>query len=362
MHSLKRAAQPLHGSVVVTSDASPHDTGESVDTAPAPGLMQYHTPKLSRASVELATTLIPFVLTWYAMYWSVANGHPWLYVALLPLAVGFFVRLFLIQHDCGHRAFLPARWANDWLGRCLGVLTLTPYAHWKRAHALHHASSGNLDRRGVGDIDTLTVSEYGARPPLLRWRYRLYRNPLVLFCIGPAFVFLLQNRIPAGFFRAGWRHWASTLGTDVSIALGVVLMSSAIGLVPFLLIHGPILLLSASAGVWLFYVQHQFENTWWSRANGWSFREAALRGSSHYHLPPVLRWFTANIGMHHAHHLCSRIPFYRLPQALRDQPELQQGNRLTLLQSFRCIKLALWDEKSERLVSFREAARISGSR
>lgn len=331
------------------------------EIAAAARLTRYHTPKLSRASVELAVTLIPFALAWYAMYRSVVSGHPWLYVALLPFAVGFLVRLFLIQHDCGHRAFLPAGRSNDWLGRCLGVLTFTPYEHWKRAHALHHASSGNLDRRGVGDIDTITVAEYAARPRLLRWRYRLYRHPLVLFCIGPAFVFLVQNRVPAGFFRAGWRHWASTLGTDVAIATGVVLMSWAIGLVPFLLVHGPILLLSASVGVWLFYVQHQFENTWWCRAERWSFREAALHGSSHYDLPAILRWFTANIGMHHAHHLSSRIPFYRLPQALAGQPELRRANRLTLAQSFRCIRLTLWDEASQRLVSFREAARISAA-
>lgn len=334
------------------------DSGTRMPVPLSARLMQYQTPKLSRGIVELAITLIPFTLIWYAMYWSVVHGHPWVYVALLPSAVGFLVRLFLIQHDCGHRAFLPTRRANDWLGRCLGVLTLTAYEHWKRAHALHHATSGNLDRRGVGDIDTLTVCEYQARSPLLRWRYRLYRNPLLMFCIGPAFVFLLQNRIPAGFFRAGWRHWASTLGTDIFIALGVVILSSRIGFLPFLLVHGPIMLVSASVGGWLFYVQHQFENTYWTRADEWNPREAAMRGSSHYHLPAILRWFTANIGIHHAHHLCSRIPFYRLPLALRGQPELQRAPRITLWQGFRSIPLALWDEKSQRLVSFRQAALV----
>lgn len=317
-----------------------------------------YTPTFSRGLVELAITAIPFVLIWYAMYWATAHGHLWLYVALLPFAAGFLVRLFIIQHDCGHRAFLPSRRANDWLGRCLGVLTLTPYAHWNRAHALHHATSGNLDRRGVGDIDTLTVSEYRQRPPLLRLRYRIYRNPLLMFVVGPAFVFLLQNRIPAGFFRAGWRHWASTLGTDVSIAGAVVLASYWIGLGPFLIVQVPIMLLSAAVGGWLFYVQHQFENTRWCRGSEWDFGEAALEGSSHYDLPPVLRWFTANIGMHHVHHLCSRIPFYRLPQAIRRVPERDHKNRLTLWRSFQCVKLALWDEDSQRLVSFREVARM----
>jgi len=177
-----------------------------------------------------------------------------------------------------------------------------------------------------------------------------------MFFIGPVFVFLLQNRIPAGFLRAGWRPWASTLGADLSIASVVILVSYSIGLGSFLVVQGPILLLSASVGGWLFYVQHQFENTYWSRGSAWGFRDAALQGSSHCDLHPVLCWFTANIGMHDVHHLCSRIPFYRLPQAVKRLPEPQRGNRLNLWQSFKCAKLALWDEESQRLVSFREAA------
>jgi len=345
--------------VETLAQTTPHDQGQGAgDASLSVRLMQYHTPSVPRALFELATTAIPFALVWWAMYWSVTNGHPWLYVALLPFAVGFLVRLFLIQHDCGHQAFVPSRRANDWIGRCLGVLTLTAYHHWKRAHAIHHATSGNLDRRGVGDIDTLTVAEYSARPPLLRWRYRLYRNPFIMFGIGPVFVFFLQNRIPAGFFKAGWRHWVSTFGTDAAIVAGALLMASWIGWVPFLTVHAPIMLLSASVGGWLFYVQHQFEHTSWSRGEQWDFHKASLHGSSHYDLPVVLRWFSANIGIHHAHHSCSRIPFYRLPLALAQVPELQRAERLTLLQSFRCVKLALWDERSRRLVSFREAEQM----
>lgn len=320
-------------------------------------LGQYQTPSWSRAIAELAITAIPFVLVWYAMYWSLTHGQIWLYCLMLPFAVGFVVRLFLIQHDCGHLAFFPGRRANDWLGRCLGVITITPYAHWRRAHALHHATSGNLGRRGIGDIDTLTVAEYRARPPWKRWRYRLYRNPILMFGIGPAFVFILQNRLPAGFFRSGWRHWGSTLGTDLGIAAVVLAMIYAIGFGPFIAVHLPIMLLSASVGGWLFYVQHQFENTYWCKSEQWSMRDAALRGSSHYDLPLVLRWFTANIGMHHVHHLCSRIPFYRLPQAIGAEPGLRDTGRLTLWQSFRCVRLALWDEDTRRLVSFRDVSR-----
>lgn len=338
----------------------PHTRGQrAAEMSLSLRLMRYHTPKASRAVFELAVTSVPFALVWWAMYWSVMNGHPWLYAALLPFAVGFLVRLFLIQHDCGHQAFVPSERANAWIGRSIGVLTLTAFHHWKRAHAIHHATSGNLDRRGVGDIDTLTVAEYTARPPLLRWRYRLYRHPLIMFGIGPAFVFMLQNRIPAGFFGAGWRHWASTLGTDAFIVVVATLMASWIGFMPFLKIHLPIMFLSATVGGWLFYVQHQFEKTSWSRVEKWNFHHAAMRGSSHYDLPAILRWFTANIGIHHAHHICSRIPFYRLPIALHEVPELQCAERLTLLQSFRCVKLTLWDEHSQRLVSFRDAERMA---
>jgi len=337
---------------------APHVAAPDQNRTLAAQLMQYHTPSLARGVFELSITALPFALTWYGMYWALSHGHVWLYLLLLPFAVGFLVRLFLIQHDCGHLAFLPGRRANDWLGRCLGVVTITPYAHWRRAHALHHATSGDLGRRGFGDIDTLTVAEYRARKGWTRWRYRLYRNPMLMFGIGPAFVFLLQNRLPAGFFRVG-RHWASTLGTDVAIAACVALLSYAVGWRTFFAVHTPIMLLSASVGGWLFYVQHQFEHTYWRRPGQWNMRDAALHGSSHYDLPPLLRWFTANIGVHHAHHLCSRIPFYRLPLVLRRHAELRELGRLTLWQSLRCVRLALWDEGSGRLVSFREAARLA---
>lgn len=316
------------------------------------------TPTFSRGLAEVAITVVPFVLIWYAMYCAITHSHPWLYAVMLPLAAGFLVRLFIIQHDCGHCALLPSRRANDWLGRCLGVLTLTPYAHWNRAHAIHHATSGNLSRRGAGDIDTLTVAEYRDRSYWLQLRYRVYRSPPVMFFIGPVFVFLLQNRVPAGFFRAGSRHWVSTLGTDLSIAGAVILMSYCVGLGSFLIVQGPIMLLSAPLGGWLFYMQHQFKNTYWCHGKEWDFRKAALHGSSHYDLHPVLRWITANIGMHHIHHLCSRIPFYRLPGAIRRLPEPHLESRFTLRQSFNCVNLALWDERSRRLVSFREAARL----
>src|SRR5581483_11194934 len=197
-----------------------------------------------------------------------------------------------------HGSFFRRQWTNDWVGRAIGILTLTPYDFWRRTHAMHHASSGNLDRRGMGDIETLTVEEYFSRSRSGRLRYRLYRHPLVMFGVGPAYLFFLQHRLPVGLMRAGWQPWLSTMFTNAAVAVAASVVIYFIGLWPFLLVHLPITLLAASIGVWLFYVQHQFEKTSWSKDTDWSMSEAALHGSSHYDLPPVLRWLTANIGIH----------------------------------------------------------------
>lgn len=319
----------------------------------------YRSASALRGSYELAVTAVPFAFGWFAMYWALAHGHVWLYALLLLPTAGLLVRLFLIQHDCGHHAFFANKTANDWTGRLISVLTVTPYDHWRRAHSIHHATHGNLERRGVGDVDTLTVAEYLARPRWTRLRYRAYRHPLVMFGIGPVFVFVIQNRIPAGFMRSGWLPWVSTMATNVAIAAACALLIWAVGVGPFLLVHVPVLLLAAEAGVWLFYVQHQFEHSYWEGRDTWSFREGALRGSSHYDLPAVLKWFTANIGVHHVHHLSSRIPYYRLPAVLRAFPDLVGANRLTLLQSFKCVRLALWDEQTKRLISFADLRRLA---
>lgn len=317
-------------------------------------LAAYREPSDVRSLFELAITLVPFLLIWLAIWAAIDAGY-WIGLLLVVPAAGFLVRLFLIQHDCGHGSFFSHRLANDWVGRILGVLTLTPYDYWRHSHALHHAASGNLDHRGIGDIDTLTVSEFQARTPWRQRLYRLYRHPAVMFGIGPAYLFLLRHRLPMGLMRNGWRPWLSATATNAAIALLVGVAIWLIGLMPFLLVHLPITFLAAAIGVWLFYVQHQFEETFWEHDGDWSFHEAALHGSSHYDLPPILRWFTANIGVHHVHHLSSRIPFYRLPEVLRDRPELHHVGRLTLLESLRSVRLVLWDEKKRRLVSFNEA-------
>jgi omega-6 fatty acid desaturase (delta-12 desaturase) len=343
--------------------------GTTANDAPAPSsaadwsraIRRFRTPSNARAIAELALTLVPFVVVWCLVYMAWARRMPWAAIPLALLASGLLIRLFLIQHDCGHGAFFASRHANDWLGRILGVFTLTPYAHWRTAHAIHHATHGNLDRRGVGDVDTLTVSEYLARPGWARWRYRLYRHPAVLFGIGPAYVFLVTNRVPAGFMRAGWRPWLSTMGTNLAIGIAGALLAQALGLGALLVVHAPIVLVAALAGVWLFYVQHQFEHSYWTHASGWMPRDAALLGSSHYAMPPPLRWLTANIGIHHVHHLSSGVPFYRLPDVLRAHPTLANTNRVTLRQSLGCATLALWDESAQRLVRFADLGRAGAN-
>ena len=322
-------------------------------------LAPYRTPSLARSLAELVVTVGPFVALWLLMLLSLRYSY-WLCLLLAVPAAGFLVRLFMIQHDCGHGAFFRRRRANDWLGRVLGVLTLTPYAYWRRTHATHHATSGHLGRRGTGDVDTLTVREYQSLPAWRRALYRVMRHPVVVLGLAPCYLFVLKHRLPVRLMRAGWEPWLSVMSTNLAIAAVLGLLVALLGLRDVLLVQAPITLLASSAGVWLFYVQHQFEHTYWEWDAEWNLHAGALHGSSHYDLPPVLRWFTANIGIHHVHHLCSRIPCYRLDEALREHPELRAVSRLTLKQSFRCLRLALWDEDRRRLVAFRDARPSAG--
>lgn len=317
-------------------------------------LASYRQPDTARSIIEIVITVVPFAACWALAAIAALNGWWWGLFLTIP-AAGFLVRLFILQHDCGHGALFSRRKANDWTGRVIGILTLTPYDYWRRTHAVHHATAGDLDRRGIGDVKTLTVKEYQAMPWHGRASYRLYRHPAIMFGLGPAWLFICQYRLPFGLMRAGVQPWASTVATNIGIALPAAGLIWMLGLGPFLMVQLPITLMAATAGVWLFYVQHQFEETHWSEGESWNFQSAALHGSSHYELPLILRWFTGNIGIHHVHHLASRIPFYRLPQVLVDHPELRDMSRITLLQSLRCVKLALWDEQAKRLVSFGEA-------
>jgi omega-6 fatty acid desaturase (delta-12 desaturase) len=327
------------------------------DTTWLKRLSRYRQPDKLRSLFELGVTIIPYLALWALAATALVNGVWWGLLLTIPTA-GFLVRLFMIQHDCGHGAFFGQRKVDDWIGRVIGVITRTPYDSWRRSHAIHHASSGNLDARGTGDVKTLTLAEYRALSPIGQLGYRLYRHPAVMFGLGPIWLFILLQRWP-GSLREGLAPWLSTMATNAAVVVLYAGLIALIGWLPFLLIQLPIVLMGGAAGIWLFYVQHQFEETDWSRGEDWNFEQAALRGSSYYDLPTPLRWLTANIGIHHVHHISSRVPYYRLPEVLRDYPELKQIGRIGVLDSLRTVKLVLWDEASRKLISFREARALA---
>ena len=322
------------------------------DTGWAARLARYKGPELRRSVWQLASAAALFAAVWALMYLSLGIGY-WL-TLLLAIPAGFFmIRLFIIQHDCGHGAFFRSTRAADIVGSVLGVLTLTPYHYWKKTHALHHATSGNLEHRGFGDIDTLTVDEYLALSRWGRFKYRVYRHPVVLFGVGAILHFFVRHRLPTIVPREWTRERRSILWTDVGLVAGIVLMGTLVGFRALVLVQLPVTLLSCIVGVWLFYVQHQFEPTYWEHDERWHYDSAALQGSSYYRLPRLLQWATGNIGLHHIHHLHPRIPNYRLQQALDEHPELREVPTLTLWQSLRCVRLTLWDERQRKLVPFR---------
>ncbi|MZR13386.1 fatty acid desaturase [Maritimibacter sp. DP07] len=320
----------------------------------ARALMRYREPIAARSWFELGITLIPFTAIW-GLAWGLISFSPVLAFALAVGNTAFLVRLFMIQHDCGHGAFFKSRTLSDWIGRGIGVLTLTPYDVWRRNHAIHHSTTGNLDKRGVGDIPTLTVREYEAKGRLGRGLYRLLRHPAFLFVVVPFYTFFLQNRVPVGQMRSGWQYWFSAMATNAAIGTGLCMVAWFGGPEVVFVVILPTLFLAAMTGMWLFYVQHQFEDTVWDRNCDWNIQSAAFHGSSHYVLPGILRWITANIGVHHVHHLASRIPFYRLNEVLRDHAPLADAQRITLKDSLQCARLRLWDENSRRLVFYKDA-------
>ncbi|MCP5084662.1 MAG: fatty acid desaturase [Alphaproteobacteria bacterium] len=319
-------------------------------------LASYQLPDDRQAIIEFVTTVVPFCAACWAS-WALFQVHPLLaIIGALPASV-FLVRLFMLQHDCGHGSMFSSRRVNDWVGRGLGVLTLTPYDYWRFSHAQHHASSGNLDRRGLGDIDTMTVEEYREFDRIGRLKYRLYRHPFVMLGIGPAYMFLLRHRFPTGVLKMGTMPLRSVIATNVGVAVLWAAIIYTLGIRAFTFVYLPIVILSSSLGVWLFFIQHQFDETHWERSENWTREDAALHGSSYYDLPRPLMWLTGNIGIHHVHHLSSRIPFHQLPRVLEDHPELKEIGRLTLWDSLRCIRLTLWDEQAKKLISFSENRR-----
>jgi len=299
---------------------------------------------------QLLNTLVPYAALWCLMYFSLKVSW-WLTLPLALLAAGFLVRVFIIFHDCGHGSFFPSRRANDILGVITGVLTFTPYFHWRWEHALHHATSGDLDRRGTGDVWTLTVQEYLKASRWKRFAYRLARNPVILFGVAPFFMFFIKMRFPAA--KAARRERHSVAWTNLGIVAMAAGMGWVFGLEAYLLLQMLIVLVAGSAGLWLFYVQHQFEGVYWERNEGWDYCTAALKGSSFYKLPKVLQWFSGNIGFHHIHHLSPRIPNYHLEKCHRAEPLFQTVKPVTLFSSLKSLTFRLWDERRQRLVGYR---------
>ena len=327
--------------------AADQGTQPSVIAALAP----FAEPDLSRSVWQLGSSLVAFASLWSLAFLSLELAYPLTLVVTIPAAI-ILVRLFIIQHDCSHGSFFRSRRANDIVGSILGVLTLTPHACWQRLHAIHHASSGNLDRRGLGDIETLTVREYVALGPFQRAKYRMFRNPVIVLVAGPAYQFFIYHRLPLNVPLQWRREWRSVVATN--LALGVIVWGfwRTVGVDRFLLVHLPITWLAGSIGVWLFYVQHQFEDTYWAPANEWCFESASVEGSCYLDLPLLLHWCTGNIGIHHVHHLCPRIPNYRLRASTDAHPALANATRLTLGSTLKCLRLKLWDEDQKRLIGF----------
>jgi acyl-lipid omega-6 desaturase (Delta-12 desaturase) len=311
---------------------------------------KYQRPSAPRALWQIANTLLPYALLWYLMYLSLAVSW-WLTMPLAILAGAFLVRVFIIFHDCGHGSFFKSRRANNVWGFLCGLLTFTPFYHWRWEHSLHHATSGDLDRRGIGDVWTMTVQEYLESSRGKRFAYRLARNPIVLFVLAPLYVFLVRHRLPKAL--ASRRERSSVYWMNLAILGMAAVMTAIFGLKAYLLIQFTALLVAGSAGFWLFYVQHQFEGVYWERRDGWDYAAAALQGSSFYKLPRVLQWFSGNIGFHHIHHLSPRIPNYNLEKCHQADPLFQIVKPVTLFSSFKSLTFRLWDEQPRRLVGYR---------
>ncbi len=313
-------------------------------------VMKYQRPSLRRSVWQLINSVGSYVAVWSAMYWSISVSY-WLTAALVLLAGGLLVRVFIIFHDCGHGSFFETKLANDVTGFLTGVLTFTPYSLWRKEHALHHSSAADLDHRGTGDVPTMTVEEYLAASRWEKLGYRLVRNPVVLFGLIPLAMFLVKHRLPHSH-QANRRERQSVHWTNLALLGLIVGLSFLFGLVPYLILQVAVIGVAGSLGTWLFYVQHQFEGVYWEREEEWDFADAAFKGSSFYKLPKVLQWFSGNIGFHHIHHLSPRIPNYNLERCHYAEPLFQTVTSIGLLASLKCLTFRLWDERGRKLVGF----------
>jgi omega-6 fatty acid desaturase (delta-12 desaturase) len=312
-------------------------------------LVAHQNPSTKRALWQLTNTLVPYLLVWVAMYWTLEVSW-WLTVPLAVLAGALMVRIFIIFHDCTHGSYFRSRRANDIVGFIAGVLTFSPYQHWRWEHGIHHGTSGNLDKRGTGDIWTMTVEEYLSASRRRRFHYRLVRNPVMLFVIAPLFVFVVKQRFASSTADRRQRH--SVWWLNVTLLFTAILLSWLYGVLSYLLIQSIAMTVGGGVGLWMFYVQHQFKGVYWERNDKWDYTAAALRGSSYYKLPKVLQWVSGNIGFHHIHHLNPRIPNYNLQKSHESDPRFAQVTSISLLSSLRCLNFRFWDEQAKELVGF----------
>ena len=330
----------------MSKNSNPSQDAEHIRWQPI--VAKYARPDLRRSLLQVANTLAPYFILWGLMIWSIQISY-WITLGLAVLAAGFLMRIFIIFHDCGHGSFFKSRKANDFLGRITGFLNFTPYYRWKHDHAIHHATSGDLDRRGTGDVYTMTVQEYLAAPWWKKTGYRILRNPFFLLGVAPLMLFLVTQRIPLP--TQGKRERASVVWTDISLVVVIALMCWLIGWKTFLMIQLPILWITSTIGVWLFYVQHNFDPSYWDNHEGWEFVKAGLQGSSFYKLPLILQWFSGNIGFHHIHHLSAKIPNYNLPKCYYEN-SLFHVKPLTIRASLVSLSLRLYDEEQKILIGW----------
>jgi acyl-lipid omega-6 desaturase (Delta-12 desaturase) len=348
-------SHPLHGGLYVTAQMVTVAVDQDVRGGDWRSIVaRYQGPSVAHALWQLGTSVGLLALTFVVMAYSLAFPY-WVTLALAIPAAGFMLRSFIVMHDCAHGSYLPWRRANEVIGFITGVLTLTPFDQWRRDHALHHATSGDLDRRGNGDINTLTVREYLARTPAGRAKYRAFRNPLVLLVLGPIHLAVNQRFRPRSK-ATGTKQIKSVLWTNIGIVFALAAFSLLFGVRTVALVYVPVYMIAGSAGIWLFYVQHQFEDTYWEDHGEWDYATAAIRGSSYLKLPPVLQWMTGSIGLHHVHHLGPRIPNYRLQQCHDENPLFHDVTVVTWAQGIAALRLTLWDEERLRLVRFRDVA------
>ncbi|MCA9729406.1 MAG: fatty acid desaturase [Candidatus Eisenbacteria bacterium] len=338
------------GGIRATRSSVNRTIGVATQTAWRQVVKKFERPHHGRAIWQIINSFGPYFILWALMVWSFSISY-WLTLALMVPAVGFLIRIFIIFHDCCHGSFFRSARANEVVGTVGGLLTFTPYRYWRFTHAVHHATAGNLDYRGVGDVWTMTLAEYEAASFWTRLGFRLYRNPIVMFGLAPFYMFFIHNRFAIP--RYGWRRQLSVQQTNL-LLLGVLLVAArTIGLERYLLIQVPLMMLAGALGIWLFYVQHQFDGVYWERDKEWSYLETALQGSSFYKLPRVLQFFTGNIGFHHVHHLSPRIPNYYLEPCHQSDELFRNVTPLRVRESLRCLRYRVWDEKRRKLVGLR---------